>query len=278
VSKKKKLTVPLPRLSAGVNMIDTHCHLDMSDYEQDCDDVIRKSFAAGVSQIITIGIDPASSKAAVRIAEQYSQIYASVGVHPHNVAGVTDKDYDELILLAGHPKVVGYGEIGIDLAKKYAPEALQKEHFTRQLRLAKELALPVIIHDREAHDEVMDILRKEQPFPAGGVMHCFSGDMALAREVLDLGFYISIPGVVSFNKAEEMQEVARKVPLNALIIETDGPFLSPVPMRGKRNEPAYVLYTAEKIADLRGTDLDSIAKITTENATRLFHLQRVTTH
>ncbi len=270
MSKKKKIRAPLPLLSEEISVIDTHCHLDMSAYEQDCDKVIQKAFGAGVSKIVTIGIDLASSQAAVRLAEKYAGIYASVGIHPHNVEGVTDRDYKELTLLASHPKVVAYGEIGIDLAKKYAPIKMQGEHFLRQVRLAKELALPVIIHDREAHTEVMAILKQEAPFPAGGVMHCFSGNMVFAQEVLGLGFYISIPGVVTFNKAEEMQEVARKISLDYLIIETDGPFLSPVPMRGKRNEPAYVLYTAEKIAQLRDVDLDEVAKRTTKNARKLF--------
>jgi TatD DNase family protein len=270
VSKKIKIKISLPQLAQGSSVIDTHCHLDMSSYQEDCDSVIQKAFGAGVSKIITIGIDLASSREAVRLAEKYAGIYAAVGMHPHNIVGVTNNDYAELTTLASHPEVVAYGEIGIDLARDYAPAALQKEHFLLQVRQAKELALPLIIHDREAHNEVLEILRKEAPFPAGGVMHCFSGDLALAQEVIALGFYISIPGVVTFNNAAEMQEVARKISLDYLLLETDGPYLSPVPMRGKRNEPAYVLYTAEKIAQLREIDLGEVAKRTTENAKKLF--------
>lgn len=170
------------------------------------------------------------------------------------------------------PKVVAYGEVGLDYVKQYAPKDMQREHYARQVDLAKEMELPIVIHDREAHNDILNILDKKAPFPAGGVMHCFSGDWSLAQKVLDLGFIISLPGVVTFGKAAIMQEVAQKIPPDKLIIETDAPFLAPEPLRGKKNLPEYVLYTAQKIADLRGVSLEELARSTTENARNTFKL------
>lgn len=273
MSEKKNKNIPLPELSPGVALIDTHCHLDMSVYQDDCEQVINRAVEVGVSRIITVGIDLESSRQSVILAAKYRSIMAAVGVHPHNVTGLTGSDYQELKEIAALPEVVAYGEIGMDYVKKYAPVELQKEHFIKQVRLAKELGLPVIIHDREAHDDTMTILQEAAPFPSGGVMHCFSGDWPLAKKVMDLGFYISIPGVVTFNKAAELREVVQKVPFSSLLLETDGPFLSPVPKRGKRNEPASMLYTARKVADLKGVTLDEVAQQTTINACILFGLE-----
>ena len=270
MTKKSRKNIPLPQLSAGVTAIDTHCHLDMSAYKEDFQAIIERAFAAGVKKIISVGIDLDSSKAAVALAENIEGVFATVGIHPHYAADVTEGDCQELIALAKHPKVVAYGEIGLDLVKKYTPLDVQIECFQRQVILAKTLNLPLIIHDREAHEEVMRILQAEAPFPSGGVMHCFSGDLSLAEDVLALGFYVSIPGVVTFNKATTLQDVAKALPGDSLLIETDGPFLAPVPMRGKRNEPSYVLYTAQEIAKLRGSSLDSFVAQTTKNAERLF--------
>jgi len=268
--KKKKNRAPLPDLPAGCYLVDSHCHLDMSAYADDCAEVIARAKQAGVAKVMTIGIDLPSSQAAVALAESYPNIFAGVGVHPHHAAETTDADYDRIYALAAHPKVKAYGEIGLDYVKNYAPEAVQKEHFIRQVELAKELSLPLIIHDREAHDDTMAILRAHAPFAAGGVMHCFSGDISLAKAVIDLGFFLSIPGVVTFNKADTMQQVAREIPLKHLLVETDGPFLSPDPWRGKRNEPAYTLYTAARIAALKGVELAEVAAATTANAETLF--------
>ena len=273
MSKKKRKHIPLPLLPPGITAIDTHCHLDMDAYDQDRQAVIENSLAAGIGTIITIGIDLESSRAALALAEQYSHIYCSIGVHPHNITGLTDQYYKELTALAAHPKVVAYGEIGMDRVRCQTPEDLQQEHFRRQVQIAKQLNLPLIIHDREAHQTVMEILESEAPFPAGGIMHCFSGDRELARQVLDLGFLISIPGVVTFNNAEMLQEVVRTTPLNCLVLETDGPYLSPVPRRGKRNEPANILYIAEKIAQLKEIELAEVVSCTTENARKIFRLQ-----
>ena len=267
-SKKKE--IPLPVLPVGVEVIDTHCHLDMSRYQDDLQDVIDRARDAGVKRMLTIGIDLQSSRAAVELAGKHEGIYAAVGVHPHHVAETSDDDYRELRELAGQPEVVAYGEIGMDAVRNYAPLADQKDHFKRQVMFAKELELPVIVHDRETHDEIMEVLEDAAPFKAGGVMHCFSGDAELALRVVKMGFYVSIPGVVTFNNAAMMQEAVEAVPLDRLLVETDGPFLAPVPKRGKRNEPAYVLYTAQKVAEIKGITLEEVARQTTANAEKLF--------
>ncbi|MBU0731039.1 MAG: TatD family hydrolase [Proteobacteria bacterium] len=245
----------------------------MADYLEDLDLVVDRAFSAGVSKIITVGIDVASSRAAAEIAGRYESVWATVGIHPHNVHGVTEEDYQQIFEIASLPKVVAYGEVGMDLVKQYAPVALQKEHFRKQLRLAKELDLPLIIHDREAHEDILAILKEEAPFPARGVMHCFSGDVALAREMERFDFMISLPGIVTYNNADITRQVACEVSLDNLIVETDGPYLSPVPKRGKRNEPLFVLYTAAFIAQLRNISVDEVATRTTQNAENLFRLK-----
>jgi len=272
-TKTKKTEIPLPVPGHGAELIDTHCHLDMSAYEADFEAVLARALAAGVTRIISVGIDLESSRRAIALAEQHEGIYATVGVHPHNVAELGEEDYAELKALCRHAKVVAYGEIGLDYVKNYAPIALQKEHFGRQVAVAKELQLPLVVHDREAHDDIMEILEAVGSFPAGGVMHCFSGDAAFARRVLALGFHISIPGVVTFAKAEMLHEAVREIPLSALVLETDGPFLAPVPKRGKRNEPQLMLFTAQKVAELKGVSLEEVARQTTTNAVRLFGLE-----
>lgn len=271
MSAKKKY-MPLPFLSNHVKLIDTHCHLDMSAYDDDLELVIARAVEASVHRIITVGIDLDSSRRAIALAEKWQMVKATIGVHPHNAASVGDGDYQEFIKLAAHPEVVAYGEIGLDYVKNYAPVPLQQEHFNRQLKLAGDLQLPVIIHDREAHQDTMAALLKAAPFPAGGVMHCFSGNAKLAAKVVEMGFYLSIPGVVTFNKAASLQEVVRQTPLTSMVLETDGPFLAPVPNRGKRNEPAFILYTAQKVAELKGVSLDEVAFQTTTNVCTLFDL------
>ncbi|MFH1019320.1 MAG: TatD family hydrolase [Pseudomonadota bacterium] len=269
----RKTEIPLPVPGQGAVLIDTHCHLDMSAYQADYDAVLARAFAAGVTRIISVGIDLASSRRAIELAGQNEGIHATVGVHPHNVVELSEADYAELRALCRHPKVVAYGEIGLDYVKNYAPVSLQKEHFARQAALAGELQLPLVVHDREAHDDIMEMLEAAGPFPAGGVMHCFSGDAAFAGRVLGLGFHISIPGVVTFAKAEMLQEAVREIPLGSLVLETDGPFLAPVPRRGKRNEPQLLVYTAQKVAELKGLSLEEVARQTTANAVRLFGLE-----
>lgn len=269
---KKKLKEPLPVLPEDIRIIDTHCHLDMLDYGTDIAGTISRAAAGNISPIITIGIDLESSEKALEIAGRYDGVYATVGVHPHNVKTLEPGSYDKLELLCQNKKVVGYGEIGLDFVKKHAPRHVQLDHFARQVQLAKKTGLPLVIHDREAHAEILDILTAEAPFAASGVMHCFSGDWQLATKVIDLGFLVSIPGIVTFKKAATLQEVVRNIPLDKLVLETDAPFLAPDPYRGRTNIPEYILYTAQKVADLRGITMAEVARITTENAVRLFNL------
>lgn len=267
---KKKKNIPLPELSTGISAIDTHCHLDMDAYKTDLDDIISNAQNAGVSKIVTIGIDLRSSQKAVELASQYSCIYATVGVHPHDAKDFNAETEALLKQLALQEKVVAYGEIGLDYVKEYSPKEIQLTVFRRQVEIAKELHLPLIIHDREAHEHIYQILKDSAPFPEGGIIHCFSGDASDAQRFIDLGFLISIPGVVTFNKAEILQEAVRQIPMDSLLIETDGPFLSPVPKRGRRNEPSYVLYTGAKMAEIKGVSTDELIAQTTINAKRLF--------
>ncbi|MBW1750822.1 MAG: TatD family hydrolase, partial [Deltaproteobacteria bacterium] len=222
--------------------------------------------------IITIGIDLSSSYRAVELADQYPGVYATVGIHPHSANDARDDVYRELKKLAARPKVVGYGEIGLDYAKQYAPKNIQLREFARQLDLAGELHLPVVIHDREAHEDSLKLLKERGPFPAGGVMHCFSGDVSFANQVLELGFYVSIPGIVTFKNAVELQQVVREVSLTRMLLETDGPFLAPAPWRGKTNRPDYLLYTAGKVAELKNIPVDEVARQTMLNTEKLFSL------
>jgi TatD DNase family protein len=270
---KKNIPSP-PRLGPGVSLVDTHCHLDMDAYAHTLDGVIRDAAACGVHRIITVGIDVDSSRAAVALAERFPNVRATVGIHPHHAGEAGPENIERIAGLAkNRDKVVAYGEIGLDFAKNYAPRHVQLRAFAVQLETARDLDLPVIVHDRDAHEATLDVLRDKAPYPAGGVMHCFSGDSRLARRVIDeLGFFVSIPGIVTFNKSEALQEVARDIPLDRLLLETDGPFLAPVPFRGKVNKPEYLLHTALKIAELKGIPLDEVARCTTRNAEKLFRL------
>lgn len=270
----KKSPTPLPSLTQDVFLVDSHCHLDMDVYKDDLDAVLEQAYRNHIRWVISIGIDVTSSRQAISLAKKYPMIKATVGIHPHDVSHIQTETFDILAELAAENTnhVVGYGEIGLDYVKNHTPPELQRRYFRSQLALAKELGLPVIIHDRGAHDDTLRLLQEAAPFEHGGVMHCFSGDMTLARQVVALGFHISIPGVVTFKNAADLQEVARLVPLSSLLLETDGPFLAPVPWRGKRNEPAFLLHTAQLIADLREISINEVARETSANATALFHL------
>lgn len=265
-------TFPLPKLSDQADLIDTHCHLDMGAYQPDLEDIIQSALQHGIKRIVTIGIDYPSSKEAVDLSDRYPNVFATIGFHPHDAHQATSSALKMLADLASHRSVVGYGEIGLDYVKNYAPRDVQLKIFSEQLHLAKDLGLPVVIHDREAHDDVCHLIRTIGPFPQGGVMHCFSGDRQLAEEMIDLGFFISIPGVATFTNAHTLHEVIRATDLRHLLLETDGPYLAPVPFRGKRNEPKLMLYTAQKVAELKQVSLDEVAQMTTANAVRLFHL------
>lgn len=255
-----------------MRLVDSHAHLDMDDFAGDLPHVLKRALTAGVEAIITVGIDVESSMRAADIAEENEGVFSTVGMHPHNAAACSEKDLEDLAALASSgKKVVAWGEIGLDYNRNYAPHERQIEVFERQLALSRDLSLPVIIHDREAHQTVLEILKRNGK--SRGVIHCFSGDLDLALAFIGMGFHISIPGTVTYKKAETVREVAMKMPLERLLVETDAPFLAPVPMRGKRNEPAFVRYTAEEIARLRGMSLDMLSEAVSENARALFGIE-----
>ncbi len=251
-------------------LIDTHAHLEMREFNDDREDVIKRAREAGVEYIVTIGTTIESSRDAVMLADKYDFIYAAIGIHPHEVRDILHPAYEILRHFAQHKKVVAYGEIGLDYHYEHSSRTDQKRKFRDMLREARELELPVIIHDRDAHEDTMQILSEEWSPDLGGVMHCFSGDAAMAERLIEMGFSLSIAGPVTFPKAEALREVVRQIPIEHLLIETDSPYLAPQPVRGKRNEPAYVRHTAEAIAKIKGLSFDDVARITSFNAMQLF--------
>ncbi len=254
-------------------LIDSHAHLDIQDFDNDRAEVIDRAVNGGLTNIITIGIDLDSSLSAMEIARKHDFIYASVGFHPHNANKFDSKALDSLVQIASGNKVVAWGEIGLDFYRLYSPKDDQVRTFRQQLETAEDLNLPVIIHDRDAHEEVFEILKKMGKGKRKGVIHCFSGDRDLAEAFIELGYYISIPGTVTYNKASHVREVAAGIPMECMLIETDAPFLTPVPKRGKRNEPLFVTHTAQEIARLRNIDFEEVARRTAENARILFGLK-----
>ncbi len=256
-------------------LIDTHAHLEMREFDDDREDVIKRAHEAGVEYIVTIGTTVESSRDAVLLADKYDFIYAAIGIHPHEVKDILHPAYELLRHLAKHKKVVAYGEIGLDYYYEHSLRTDQKRKFRDMLREARELDLPIIIHDRDAHEDTLQILSEEWSPDLGGVMHCFSGDIEMAKKMIEMGFSLSIAGPVTFPKATALREVVRQVPIEHLLIETDAPYLAPQPVRGKRNEPAYVRHTAEAIAQIKGLSFDDVARITSYNATQLFGIGTV---
>jgi TatD DNase family protein len=246
-------------------LVDSHCHLDDPQFDADRDAVIRRALDAGVGRILAIGSGPPDLEAGIRLAEAWPHILASVGIHPHDAAKAAEPIFERFSELLAHPKVVAIGEIGLDYHYDFSPREVQREVFARQLAMARK---PVVIHTREAWDDTLRLIR-EHP-GVTGVFHCFSGGPEEAEQVLSMGFYISFAGVVTFPKALRVQEAARRVPSDRLLVETDAPYLAPVPRRGKRNEPAFVLDTARRLAELRGEPFEQLAAATTENFGRLF--------
>lgn len=253
-------------------LFDTHVHLNARQYKEDRDEVIKRAFAAGVTYMTVVGFDRETISLAIKIAEQYDTIYAAVGWHPVDAIDFTEEDLKWIEELSSHPKVVALGEMGLDYHWDKSPKDIQKEVFRKQIRLAKKVKMPIIIHNREATEDILAILKEEQAEEVGGIMHCYSDSVEYLQECLDMNFYISLGGPVTFKNAVDPKEVAKQVPLDRLLIETDAPYLAPHPYRGKRNEPGFVKLVAEKIAELRGMSYEEIAKITTENAFRLFRL------
>jgi len=253
-------------------LFDTHAHLDDKRFDDDRDELIRGLPERGVSRVITPGIDVDSSKKCVDLADKYDIVYAGVGIHPHEASKLEDNYLDQLRTMAQNKKVVAIGEIGLDYYYDFSPRDIQKQRFIEQIELAAELKLPIIIHNRDSHEDMLNILREHKELINGGVMHCFSGSWEMAKIVLDLGLYISLAGPVTFKNAKKPVEVAKNVPLDRLLIETDSPYLTPVPYRGKRNDPGHVALVAEKIAEIRGITVEEVGRITTENALNLFKI------
>lgn len=264
-----------------MTFVDSHCHIDGEQFDADRDEVVERAREAGVAAMLCVGTgDPHSGEIAkaVEVAGRYENVYASVGVHPHDAKLYDDAAEQHLIDLAGSEKVIAWGEIGLDYYYDHSPRDVQRDVFRRQIRTAKSLGLPVIIHSRDADDETVEILCDEFAGEAGqgsrlGVMHCFGGTAQMAEQLLAIGFLISFAGNVTFKKADNLRDAARVVPLDRLLIETDCPFLTPVPFRGKRNEPGFVVHTAKFLADLHGVELETVAKRTTENFARFFRLE-----
>jgi len=256
--------------------VDSHAHIDGGEFDTDRNEVIQRARDAGVSAILNIGTgDPHSGvlQRAVELAEAHADVYTAIGIHPHD-ARLFDNETEQLIakLITQSSRVIAWGEIGLDFHYDNSPREVQIKVFRRQLQLAGEANLPVIIHTREAEAETIEILKSQIASAGPGIMHCFSGSSRLAQQAIDLGFYISFSGIVTFKKAEELRTTAKQVPLDRLLIETDCPFLAPVPYRGKRNEPAYVVEVARCLADLHGISLDEMGEITAGNFARIFKL------
>ncbi|MGA9226151.1 MAG: TatD family hydrolase [Mesobacillus sp.] len=254
-------------------LFDTHVHLNAEQFNDDLQEVIDRAVAEGVTNMVVVGFDELTIKKAIELAEEYDFIHASVGWHPVDAIDMTPEHLDWLKELANHPKVVALGEMGLDYYWDKSPKEIQKEVFRKQIRLAREVKLPIIIHNRDATADIVEILKEENAGEVGGIMHCYSGSVETALECIDMNFYISLGGPVTFKNAKKPKEVAESIPLDRLLVETDCPYLTPHPYRGKRNEPAYVKLVAEEIAGLKGLSFEEIAEATTQNAKKLFGIK-----
>ncbi|MGG1249003.1 TatD family hydrolase [Bacillus spizizenii] len=253
-------------------LFDTHAHLNAEQYDTDLEEVIERAKAEKVERIVVVGFDRPTIIRAMEMIEQYDFMYAAIGWHPVDAIDMTEEDLEWIRELSAHEKVVAIGEMGLDYHWDKSPKDVQKEVFRKQIALAKEVNLPIIIHNRDATEDVVTILKEEGAEAVGGIMHCFTGSAEVARECMKMNFYLSFGGPVTFKNAKKPKEVVKEIPNDRLLIETDCPFLTPHPFRGKRNEPSYVKYVAEQIAELKGMTFEEIASVTTENAKRLFRI------
>jgi TatD DNase family protein len=256
-------------------MIDSHCHLDSQEFDADRDQVIERALAAGVEKMVAIGTGngPPDLEAGIRLADKYPAFLATIGIHPHDAAKAGSADYRRIADLLSHSKVVAMGEIGLDYHYDFAPREAQKSAFIEQMSIAASARKPIVIHTREAWDDTVALLEKYwKPHGISGIMHCFSGGPDEAQRALDLGFYLSFGGILTFPKATKVQESAKAAPSDRILLETDAPYLAPVPKRGKRNEPGLIIHTAQKLADLRGCSLEEVSRLTTDNFHRLVNV------
>ena len=254
-------------------LIDTHVHLNADHYDEDLEEVILRARDTGIEKMVVVGFDRKTIERTMRLIDRHADVYGVIGWHPVDAVDCTDEDLEWIEELSKHEKIVGIGETGLDYHWDKSPKDVQKELFRRQIALAKRVDLPIIIHNRESTEDCVEILKEEQAGEIGGIMHAFSADENVADEVINMNFYISLGGPVTFKNAQLPKDIAVHVPLERLLVETDAPFLTPHPHRGKRNEPSYVKLIAEKIAELRDMPYESLAKATTENAERLFNFK-----
>lgn len=254
-------------------LIDTHAHLQDDDLKKDLTKVLERAAAAGLEKIICVGYDLQSSQEALNIARKYRQVYAVVGIHPHDAESLDDSALEKLHTLAKDPRVLAIGEIGLDFYRDLSPRDIQRKAFRQQIKLAQELGKPIVIHDRDAHQEVLDIIKAEKAGRNQGIMHCYSGELPMAMDLIKAGFYLSFAGPLTFKNARKSQEVAAKIPMDKILIETDCPYLAPEPWRGKRNEPAHVQYVAAKLAELRNKGPEEIAYLTNLNAKKVYRIK-----
>ena len=251
-------------------LFDTHVHVNAEQFNEDLEEVIERAQDAGVKNMVVVGFDRPTITRAMELVETYDFMFAAIGWHPVDAIDMTEEDLQWIEELSAHPKVVAIGEMGLDYHWDKSPKEIQKEVFRKQIRLAKKVQLPIIIHNREATADIVSILKEEDASEVGGIMHCFSGSAETALECIDMNFYISLGGPVTFKNAKKPKEVAAVVPLDRLLIETDCPYLAPHPFRGKRNEPSYVKLVAEQIAEIKQLSLEEVSEATTNNAKKLF--------
>ena len=254
-----------------MTLVDSHCHLDFPDFADELDDVVRRAGEAGVGRMVTICTRVTDFERVLALAEAYESVTCSVGNHPHEVGNEPEVTADHLVRLARHPKVVGFGESGLDYHYEHSPRAQQQTSFRTHIAAAREARLPVIVHTRDADEDTIRILEDEHArgaFP--GLIHCFTAGRRLAEKAIELGFYVSFSGIVTFKNADDIRATARALPADRILVETDAPYLAPVPKRGRRNEPAFVVHTAARLAELRGVEPDALARATTDNFFRLF--------
>ncbi|MFH0925559.1 MAG: TatD family hydrolase [bacterium] len=254
-------------------LADSHAHIQMSDYDTDRKDVIKRARENNLALIIDVGFNIEESRKAVQVANEYDLVYAAVGIHPHDAREVTDIEYNELwMIVKENKKVVAFGEIGLDYYHNYSPIEDQKRVFKAQIALARELKKPIIFHSRDAQVDTMEIVKSEQAYENGGIMHCFAGNYEEAMAYIDMGFYLSFAGQATFPKAANLHELIKKLPLDKMLLETDCPYLTPVPFRGKRNEPAYIIYVAKKMAELKEIALDEVGAVTFANTKKVLKI------
>lgn len=252
-------------------LTDTHCHLEMLGNEAEVDGIIKRAKEAGIGMIVTIGTDLASSQRASNFARAYPEVFATVGIHPHDAKLATSETFDQFLdLIRQNRKIRGIGETGLDFYYDHSPREIQKKAFADHIELARETGLPVVVHSRNAAKETIEALKESGADKVGGIIHCFSENMEMAKEAIHLNFLISFSGIITFKNAGELQKVVAEIPLDKILIETDSPFLTPVPYRGKKNEPCYVLKVAEKIAEIKNVSLDEVIASSSENGRKIF--------